>query len=82
VRCGWYNRWWHRRLRAHDRAFMLMPLAGLSASKYGEGPRADRATLAALRVFWQEPGQGHWSCACGAAERADLERQLRGAPDP
>lgn len=61
MRCGWWARWWHRRLRRADRA-CIIPLIR-------EGDPQNRAD--ALAIFLLAPGQDHWRCACAKAEASD-----------
>jgi len=61
--CAWWKRWYHRRLRRADRQFMQLCFPYNTAHEKAE-----------IFQFLNDcPGQDHWWCACGAAERRQLE---------
>jgi hypothetical protein len=66
--CPWWIRWWHRRQRQADRAFIVPLLVGAA--------RAETDAGAAFRIFIAQPGQEHWWCPCGEGERREVEEML------
>lgn len=59
--CGWWVRWWHRRLRRADRTFFLPRLVEAPGLTHSE--RAE-----ALFGFFMAHGQEHWRCGCSDDE--------------
>ena len=68
MKCRWWNRWWHRRLRRLDVHFMLDAICR-AAARYGENPQTSPTVKAAWDRFKSEPGQEHWHCDCATEGR-------------
>jgi hypothetical protein len=69
--CPWYARWWHRRLRATDRAVMLPALWDDTAIACPDRSPEEQQKIVAIawRSFTFQPGQDHWHCPCAGDER-------------
>lgn len=67
MRCPWWVRWYHRRLRRADRFFIWPHFEPYELEYDPEtgGPFSQRLWL----EFVAEPGQEHWRCPC--ADYAD-----------
>jgi hypothetical protein len=61
MKCAWWNRWWHRRLRKIDRKIMIPMLIANSRLLQPDDPSLP---LRAFLSFAGQRGQGHWHCAC------------------
>lgn len=64
MNCGWWIRWYHRRLRQID-TVTLRPF--LTACAYFSSD-PDNAAERAWQEFILEPGQEHWRCRCAKRE--------------
>mgnify|MGYP001561317358 CR=1 FL=1 len=60
IRCGWWNRWLHRRLRRIDREILLSMLM----------MRAETTEKAedAWALHLSMPGNEHWHCNCAVLD--------------
>lgn len=75
MRCGWWNRWWHRRKRYID-TLALLPALKLRAEQdvtvyTAYEPLSELASRwveqrvdAAFALHRALPGNDHWQCAC------------------
>ena len=66
MKCHWWNRWYHSKLRRLD-VQMMLPAIERAASRYGETDLVTAKTV--WEKFKKEPGQEHWQCQCAKEER-------------
>lgn len=63
-RCGWWNRWLHRRRREAD-VLYLLPAFQLAALQAGHDLVAAESYVdRAFELHKTLPGEEHWRCAC------------------
>lgn len=79
-KCHWPASWWHARLRAADREFMVPAIIDAAAART-DLPTNERA-LIAFRAFTLQRGQEHWRCPCAEKARLDVEQLCTPAAGP
>lgn len=67
MRCGWWNRWLHRRKRLLADTFIRPAIAEAALARDHTRLEAEIA----YSIFKSSDGQEHWRCACAKAERVD-----------
>jgi hypothetical protein len=63
MKCHWWNRWYHRRLRRIDTETVY-------ATMVKETNTLDQRNRA-WNLFISLPGQEHWQCECSERDRDD-----------
>ncbi len=66
AQCHWWNRWWHRRLRALDVRILLPAFQRNVLERIERGQRLnlDNTVDKMFAMHKALPGQEHWHCQC------------------